>query len=183
MTDFGEKVGFGRGRPLGLAPGIDQFLLGALPLRDVAEYAAEFRRLVGDAAHGHEQRDQATLAHAADHLAAVVEDAGDTASRQPVEVVERFAAAFGRKQVSEGAAVEFARVESEQCLGASVGCHDLPACIGDDHAVGGSVENRCELARVRFGGAQGGLDLPVPIVGCCLVEHQQQRSLGFPSRP
>ena len=42
---------------------------------------------VADAAHGHEQRDEPALTHAADHFAPVVEDAGDAVLRQPVEIV------------------------------------------------------------------------------------------------
>ena len=85
-----------------------QFLLGLLPLRDVAEHGAELVGAVADPAHGHEQRDQAALAHAADHLAAVVEHARDAVVREPVEIVERGALALRREQVDEGVARELA---------------------------------------------------------------------------
>src|SRR5262245_12576513 len=119
MADLREKVGFCRGRPLCLALAIEQVLLRALPLGDVAQPRAEFAGAFGNSAHGHEQRDQPALTYAADHLAAVVEHAGHAVERKPVEVIERGAATLRREQLAERLADELAALVTEQRLGAA----------------------------------------------------------------
>ena len=55
-------------------PRVDQLFLGALPGGDVAQHRAEFLAVL-DAPDGHEERHQPALPHAADRLAAGVEQA------------------------------------------------------------------------------------------------------------
>ena len=70
--------------------------------------------------HGHEQRDQPALAHAADHLAPVVEHARDAVLGQPVEIVARDALALRREQLGERAARHLVILVAEQRLGRAV---------------------------------------------------------------
>ncbi len=79
----------------------DQLLLGLLELRDVAQHGAE-AITVAEAPHRHEQRHAPALTHAAEDLAAVIEDAGDTVAPQAVEIVDRRAVAFGCDEDDEG---------------------------------------------------------------------------------
>ena len=76
--------------------------------------------LVAEPAHGHEQRDQAAEALAADHLAAVVEQRRDAGALQPLEIVDRGADALRREQIGEALALELVRVIAEQRLRAAV---------------------------------------------------------------
>ena len=68
------------------------------------EFAEEFRGAVDDgravgagASHRHRQRNEAAFAHAAQHLAALVEQAGDAGAVDLGEIVLRAALAFGRE--------------------------------------------------------------------------------------
>ena len=99
VADLGEEFGLCRGGFFRLLAGVDQFFLGALPGGDVAQHRAEFLAVL-DAAHGHVKRHQPALAHAADQLAALVEQRRFVA-RETVEIVERGAAAFRREQLAE----------------------------------------------------------------------------------
>ena len=101
---------------LGHRARLGQFFLGALPLRDVAHDGAK-AAVVGQPADGHEQRNEAPLRLAADHLAAVIQHARHAVLRQAGEIVARRALAFDGKQRGEGLAGHLVAVEAEQRFG------------------------------------------------------------------
>ena len=144
--------------------------------------AQNFRRVVGDAAHRHEQRDQPALALAADHLAAVVEHAGDAAVGEPVEIIRWRRAGFPARTVRRSClAGELARLVAEQRLGAAVGRDDRAVTVDHHHAVGRGVEDRVELgafgSRRRECGACRLLALLGRMVLCrALLCHPPSRS-------
>ena len=71
---------------------------------DVAEHGAQLVGPIADPAHGHEQRDQAALAHPADDLASAIEQAGDAVAGETVEIVVGDIHALRREQLGERAA-------------------------------------------------------------------------------
>ena len=77
VADPRQHVGLGVGRAIGQPPRLAA-VRSALPgLRQVAEHREEIRAVGPGASHGHRQRDQAAAALAAQHVAAVIEQAGD----------------------------------------------------------------------------------------------------------
>ncbi len=87
MADPRQQVGLGVGRAIGQPPRLAHFALAFLGLRQIAEHGEEIRPLGLRPSHGHRQRDQAAAAHTAQHLAAVLEQAGDALAVGAVEIV------------------------------------------------------------------------------------------------
>ena len=115
-----RKSDFGRRRAFRLAARGDQVVLGLLPVRDVAEHGAEFLARLAQAAHRHEQWDQAAVLFAAAISRPSWMQARDAGPLQAIEIVDRDVDAVGGEQVTEALALELVAVISEQRLGASV---------------------------------------------------------------
>ena len=129
----------------------DQFLLGVLPLRDVAQHGAEFAA-VAEPADGHEQRDEAALRHPADHLAAIVEHAGDAVLGKPVEIVERrLAGSRSAKSAVNGSPATSRRRSRTAPRRGRLMIAMRPSLVDDDDAVGGGVEDGGEFVDPPFG--------------------------------
>ena len=77
VADPRQHVGLGVGGAIGEPPRLAQLALAFLGLREIAEHREEIRTVGPRAAHRHRQRNEAALAHAAQHLAAVIEQACD----------------------------------------------------------------------------------------------------------
>ena len=149
VADARQELGLLRGGIFGLGTGLGEFLLGALPLGDVADDGAE-AALSGQAADGHEQRDEPALRLAADHLAAVIEDARDAVVRQAGEIVARGTLAFDREQRRERLAGQLVGVVAEQGFGRPADRADRALAGNDDDAVGGGVDDRPQLVEPRL---------------------------------
>src|SRR4029078_3220329 len=80
VADLGKKFGLRRGRLLGRALGVDQFLFAALPGGDVAQNHAKFLAVL-DAPDRDMQRDKPALAHAPDYFVAGAERIDPVAPR------------------------------------------------------------------------------------------------------
>ena len=157
VADPGQHVGLGVGGALGQPPRLAQFALGLLGLREIAEHREEIRAVGAGAAHGHRQRDDAALAFARQHLAAVIEQAGDAGSLDAGEIFEHAVLAFRREQLGEIASREFVAVMAEQRFGAAVGRIDVALGVEHHDAFGRGVEDGGEVFGVgmpdigRFG--------------------------------
>ena len=141
VADPGQHVGFGIGGAFGQPPRLAQFALGLFGLRKIAEHREEIWAFRAGAAHGHRQRDDAALAFAAQHLAAVIEQAGDAGSLDAGEIFEHAMLAFGREQIGEIAPREFVAVMAEQRFGAAVGRMDVALGVEHQNAFGRGVED------------------------------------------
>ena len=89
-------------------------------LRQIAEHREEIRAVGPGPSHRHRQRNEAAAAHPAQHLAAVVEQAGDAGALDAFEIVPHHALAFRREQVGQIALRQVVAVIAEQRLGAAV---------------------------------------------------------------
>ena len=78
MADPRQHVGLGARGALGQAPGMLQFALALAALREIAEHGEEVRPVGAGPADGDRQRNEAALLHAAECLATVIEQAGDS---------------------------------------------------------------------------------------------------------
>ena len=173
VADPRQHVGLGVGGAFGQPPRLAQFALGLLGLRQVAEHREEIRAVGAGAADRHRQRDHAALALAAQHLAAVIEQAGDAGRLDAGEIFEHAVPAFRRKQVGEIASREFVAVMAEQRLGAAVGRIDVALGVEHHDAFGRGVEDGGEFFGVGtadIGGSAtsgsdsdgSGLQAPIP---------------------
>src|SRR5690606_28995309 len=86
VADAGEKARLVRGFALRRAARLDQLLLGALPGGDVAHDGTE-AAAARQSADRHEERNIAALCLAADHLAPVIEQAGDALVPEARQIV------------------------------------------------------------------------------------------------
>ena len=145
VADPRQHVGLGVGGALGQPPRLAQFALGLLGLREIAEHREEIRTVGAGAAHRHRQRDDAALAFAPQHLAAVIEQAFDAGSLDAGEIFEHAVLAFGRKQLGEIASREFVAVMAEQRFGAAVGRMDVAFGVEHHDAFGRGVEDGGEV--------------------------------------
>ena len=130
--------------------------------------------------HRHEQRDQPALAHAADHLAPVVEHAGDAVLGQAVEIVERGALAFRREQLDERPARHLVILVAEQRLGRAVEREHGPSrstTITPSVAV-----SRIECSsRASASAARSAIsEVAQPVGRGGAHQHQHQRALAVP---
>ena len=97
------------------------------------------------------------LLHAAQHLAAVIEQAGDAGALDAVEIVEHRVLAFRREQIGQIALHEFVAVIAEQRFGAAVAGIDVALGVEHHDAFGRGVEDGAEFFgigvadRRRFG--------------------------------
>ncbi len=80
-----------------------------------------------------------------EHLAALVEQAGDAGALHALEIVPDRALAFGREQLSEIALHQFGPVMAEQRFGAAVGRIEVALGIEHHDAFGCGVENGAEF--------------------------------------
>jgi hypothetical protein len=149
VADLRQEIGLLRVRGFRRPPRRHKFFLRVLPMRDVAENGAELVR-PSEAPHRHEQRDEPSLRHPADHFASVIEDAGYTVGGKAVEIVERRLSALLGEEICERLAQNVARLDPEKRLRAPVEIADPPASVDDDHTVGRRVENGLELAEPGF---------------------------------
>ena len=164
-------------------------------MREIAEHREEIRAIRAGAAHGHRHRDDAALAFARQHLAAVFEQAGDAGSLDAGEIFEHAVPAFGRKQIGEIASREFVAVVAEQRFGAAVGRMDVALGVEHHDAFGRGVEDGGEFFGVgmangrRFGDVRlryryrfclrdGGRDRCALMAGA--REDQGQRRIAVP---
>ena len=145
VADPRQHVGLGVGGALGQPPRLAQFALGLPGLREIAEHREEIRAVGAGAAHGHRQRDDAALAFAAQHLAAVIEQALDAGRLDGGEIFEHAVPAFRRKQIGEIALREFVAVMAEQRFGAAVGRMDVAVGVEHHDAFGRGVEDGGEV--------------------------------------
>ena len=91
------------------------------------------------------------LRHAADHFAAVVQDARDTVPRQALKIVQRrFPALFG-KEIGEEQPGDFLGRHAEQGFGALVDALDPPLGIDNGNAVGRGIEDRFQFSDLAPG--------------------------------
>ena len=157
VADPRQHVGLGVGGAIGQPPRLQQFALALLALRQVAEHREEIRTVGPGASHGHRQRDDAAVAHAAQHVAAVIEQAGDAGALDAGEIVQHRALAFRREQFGEIALHEVGAVIAEQRFGAAVAGIDVAFGVEHHDAFGRGVEDGAELLgigvadRRRFG--------------------------------
>ena len=157
VADPRQHVGLGVGGAIGQPPRLAQFALALLGLRQIAKHREEIRPVGPRASHRHRQRDDAALAHAPEHLAAVIEQAGDAGALDAGEIVEHRVLALRREQVGEIALHELVAVIAEQRLGAAVGRIDVALGVEHHDAFGGGVEDGAEFFgigvadRRRFG--------------------------------
>ena len=162
VADPRQHVGLGVGGALGQPPRLAQFALGLLGLRQIAEHREEIRPVGARASHRHRQRDDAALALAAQHVAAVIEQAGDAGDFDAGEIVEHRVPAFRREQVGEIAPRQFVAVMAEQRFGAAVGRIDIALGVEHHDAFGRGVEDGAEFFgigvadRRRFGDGRFG---------------------------
>ena len=186
VADPRQHVGLGAGGALGQPPRLAQFALGLPRLRQVAEHREEIRAVGAGAAHGHRQRDHAALAFAAEHLAAVVEQAGGIGRLDAGEIFEHAVPAFRCEQLRQIAARKLLAVIAEQRFGAAIGGIDVALGVEHHDAVGRGVEDGGEFFGVgmadrrRFGGLAdvgfGDAQLARP----ALLPRSQPRSLRLP---
>src|SRR5579872_5554519 len=94
-------------------PRFAQFALAPLALRQVAEHGKEIQSLRLGAAHGHRERDQATSARAAAHLATVLLQVRSAWPFQAFEVLIGNALALRRQQRAQIALREFGAIVAE----------------------------------------------------------------------
>ena len=150
VADPGQHVGLGVGGAFGQPPRLAQFALGLPGLRQVAEHREEIRTVGAGAAHRHRQRDDAALALAPQHLAAVIEQAFDAGRLDGGEIVEHAVPAFRREQIGQIALREFVAVMAEQRFGAAVGGMDVAVGVEHHDAFGRGVEDGGEVFGVGW---------------------------------
>ena len=85
------------------------------------------------------------LAHAAQHVAAVVEQAGDAGALDARQIIEHRALALRREQVGEIALHEIGAVIAEQRFGAAIAGIDVALGVEHHDAFGGGVEDGAEF--------------------------------------
>src|ERR1700693_6186562 len=108
-----------------------QLAFALLALRQIAKHREEIRTVGPGASDRHRQRDQAATAHAAEHLAAMIEQAGDAAALDALEIVHHRGLALRREQLGEIALRQFRSVITEQRFGAAVARIDV--ALGVEH--------------------------------------------------
>ena len=86
VADLRKKVGFGRRGFFRLTLRLREFVLRLLPLGNIAKDDAELVGPIADPSHGHEQRDDATLADATDDFAPAIEQACGAVAGGAVEI-------------------------------------------------------------------------------------------------
>ena len=101
-------------------------------------------------------------AHAAQRLAAVVEQAGDAGALDALQIILHHALAFRREQLGEIALHEFVAVIAEQRLGAAVARIDVALGVEHHDAFGGGVEDGAEFLGIGVADGRGfaGAGLP-----------------------
>jgi len=155
VADAGQELALERAGVFRLQLGIPQFLLGALPLGDIAHHRAVAigARQVAD---GHEQRQKASGRLAADDFAPVIEHACNTRSGQTGKIVLHGALAFMGKQHGKGPAAGVVVVVIEQGRRRTVHRADDAVVADQNDAVGCRFEDRTQLVdldleRIAFG--------------------------------
>ena len=99
------------------------------------------------------------LAHAAEHVAAVIEQAGDAGALDAFEIIPHRALAFRREQFGEIALHQFGAVIAEQRFGAAVARIDVALGVEHHDAFGRGVEDGAEFLGIgvadgrRLGGS------------------------------
>ena len=81
----------------------------------------------------------------AEHLAAVIEQAGDAGALEAVEIIQHRAVAFRREQLGEIALHQFGAVIAEQRFGAAVARIDVALGVEHHDAFGRGVEDGAEF--------------------------------------
>ena len=148
MADPRQHVGLGVGGAIGQPPRLLQLALVFSGLRKIAKHREEIRTVGPGPPHGHRQRDDAAAAHAAERVAAVVEQAGDAGALDALQIILHHALAFRREQIGEIALHEIVAVVAEQRFGAAVARIDVAFAVEHHDAFGGGVENGAEFLGV-----------------------------------
>ena len=177
VADPRQHVGLGVGRAIGQPPRLLQFALAFSDLRKIAKHREEIRAVGPGASHGHRQRDQAAPAHAAQHVAAVIEQAGDAGALDALQIIPDHALAFRREQFGEIALHEFGAVIAEQRLGAAVARIDVALGVEHHDAFGRGVEDGAEF--LGIGVADGRRS---PMLGSPPISRWRRLRLA-PARP
>jgi hypothetical protein len=107
------RVAFGVRCLLGGTPGGDEFLLGPLPLRHVAQHRAIAIGAL-QPADRHKQGNEPAPRFPADDFASVIHDACHAARCHPGDILINHALAFGGEQKAERFACDFRRIKAEQ---------------------------------------------------------------------
>ena len=92
-----------------------------------------------------DERDEAALGDAAEHVAAVVEQARNGGALDAIEIFGDRALAFRREEIAEMAPQEILAVVAEQRFGAAVAGVDVALGVEHHDAFGGGVENGGEI--------------------------------------
>ena len=148
VADPRQQVGLGVGGAIGEPPRLLQLALALSGLRQIAEHREEIRPVMAGPPHGHRQRDDAAAAGAAEHVAAVFEQAGDAGALDAFQIIHHHALAFRREQLGEIALHEFSAVIAEQRLGAAVAGIEVAFGVEHHDAIGGGVEDGAEFLGV-----------------------------------
>ena len=109
---------------------------------------------LADRAERHEQRDAATLTHATDDLASIVENARDAIRLQAFEIIQRRRMAVRRKERDEGFAGNLALIVAEQRFARAVDREDPASVVENDDAVCRRVEDFAKLPRLSLAPAK-----------------------------
>ena len=170
VADPRQHVGLGAGGAIGQPPRLLQFAFALPGLRQIAKHGEEIRTVGTRSSHRHRQRDQAAAAHAAEHLAAMIEQAGDAAALGAREIVHHRGLAFRREQLGEIALHQFRSVIAEQRFGAAVARIDVALGVEHHDAFGRGIEDGAEF--LGIGVADRGW------LGCGLVDGLRGNGLS-----
>ena len=170
---------------LRLALGVEQLLLGVLPVRDVAEDGAELVAAVADRApivmnSGIRPPSRPRPITSRPLRAFAAPDCW-----QPSRYSQHVALAFRREQAGERQAGHLAALIAEQLLGAAVDRVHVGVAVEHDHAVGRGIEDVADFAGFRLGVAQRHLEGLLPVVAAGAADagqHQHQRGFALPRR-
>ena len=148
VADPRQHVRLGVGGAIGQPSRLLQFAFALAALRQVAKHREEIRAAGAGSSHGHRQRNEAALAHLAEHVAAVIEQARDAGALDAGEIVQHRGPALRREQLGEIALHERGAVMAEQRLRAAVAGIDVAFGIEHQDALGGGIEDGAEFLGV-----------------------------------
>jgi len=141
-------------------PRLLRFALACAALRKLAKHREEIRAVGSGSSHRHRQRDDAALAHAAQYVAAMIEQARDIGAFDALQIILHRRLAFRGEQLHQIALHELRAIIAEQRLGAAVARMDGALGVEHHDAFGGGIEDGAELLGVGVAGGRrcGGRD-------------------------
>ncbi len=154
MADPRQHVGLGVRRAVGRPPRLLQFMLALLALRKIAKHREEIRTVGPGASHRDRQRNDAAPGYAAQHVAAVIEQARDLGALDASQIIQHGDLTLRREQLGQIALHEVGAIITEQRLGAAVARMDVALGVEHHDAFGRGVEDGAKF--LGIGLADGG---------------------------